>query len=124
MIRLRNKINMFFVTHSYLKACNVYIVVFCVHYVDDLFCRNRYVAFVRYAAYHFQILQRKNISEKGVNVQESKLKEIKDCKTIVPGETEKKEDKETTEMETDEAKKIVEALTGTDNQTCESLHAF
>lgn len=86
--------------------------------LTEAFVENRYVAFVRYAAYHFQLLQRKNTHEKGINVQESKLKAIKDSKTIVPGETDKKEDKET-DMETDEAKKIVEALTGTDSQTFE-----
>ena len=37
---------------------------------------------------------------------------------VVPGEKEKKSEEKDGDLETDEAKKIVEALTANDNQTC------
>lgn len=41
---------------------------------------------------------------------------------MVPGEKEKTDNKESSEAETEEAKKIVEALTGQENETGTDLH--
>jgi hypothetical protein len=43
-------------------------------------------------------------------------------KTVVPGEKEKSDDKDMAEAETEEAKKIVEALTDKENQTGNKLN--
>ena len=42
-------------------------------------------------------------------------------KVVTPGEEKNAAEKETTDMETQEAKKIVEALTAADNQTCKQI---
>ncbi|XP_060599654.1 clustered mitochondria protein homolog [Ruditapes philippinarum] len=85
----------------------------------DAFVENRYVAFVRTAAYHFQQMQIHKKASQDLE-KESKLKAISAAtKTVVPGEKEKSDDKDMAEAETEEAKKIVEALTDKENQTVE-----
>ncbi|XP_060551695.1 clustered mitochondria protein homolog [Ruditapes philippinarum] len=85
----------------------------------EAFVENRYVAFVRTAAYHFQQMQIHKKASQDLE-KESKLKAISAAtKTVVPGEKEKSDDKDMAEAETEEAKKIVEALTDKENQTVE-----
>ena len=90
----------------------------------ETFVETRYVAFVRHAAYQFQQLQLQRQNKKSEDLVESKKEESKDSviesKAIINGHsdgsiTEEKDD----DIETDEAKKIVEALTGSDGQTFE-----
>ena len=54
-------------------------------------------------------------------VSQLPIQDVPVSKTVTPGEEKNAEEKETADMETKEAKKIVEALTGADNQTCKSL---
>ncbi|XP_076108717.1 clustered mitochondria protein homolog [Mytilus galloprovincialis] len=91
----------------------------------ETFVETRYVAFVRHAAYQFQQLQLQRQNKKADDQTESKKEETKDMKSIEPkaltnghSETCDSEDKDE-DIETDEAKKIVEALTAGDGQTFE-----
>ncbi|XP_052075610.1 clustered mitochondria protein homolog [Mytilus californianus] len=91
----------------------------------ETFVETRYVAFVRHAAYQFQQLQLQRQNKKAEDQTESKKEETKDEKSIEPkalmnghSETCDSEDKDE-DIETDEAKKIVEALTAGDGQTFE-----
>ena len=113
-------------------------------------CRNRYIVFVKHAAYQFQQLrikrqlaaaaekqaeekEKKEIEEnKEKDTQENKEKgeqenkenhKESETKTESEEKTENKDLKEE-EIPTDDAKKIVEALTGTDSNTCESIGRF
>ncbi|CAC5388984.1 TIF31 [Mytilus coruscus] len=88
----------------------------------ETFVETRYVAFVRHAAYQFQQLQLQRQNKKA---EDQTKEETKDEKSIEPkalmnghSETCDSEDKDE-DLETDEAKKIVEALTAGDGQTFE-----
>ncbi|ESO91535.1 hypothetical protein LOTGIDRAFT_176782, partial [Lottia gigantea] len=102
----------------------------------DAFVENRYLAFVRHAAFQFQQLQltkqnpskllNKDIKpvEKDINSNDNKATEDKIPDGVENGIKEKiigNDNKDTQEeIVTEEAKKIVETLTGSDSATCKS----
>ncbi|KAH3889427.1 hypothetical protein DPMN_013481, partial [Dreissena polymorpha] len=83
----------------------------------EAFVENRYVVFVRTAAFHFQQLQmNKKTAQEKDKLDSKNWKDISsEVKKVVAGEDTVGKDS----LETDEAKKIVEALTGNENQTIE-----
>ncbi|KAJ8312586.1 hypothetical protein KUTeg_009959 [Tegillarca granosa] len=89
----------------------------------EAFVESRYVAFVRNAALQFQNLQFKKQGKPADPKPEEKKEESKVTPPAITNghmdEKEKEEKGEDGEIATDEAKKIVEALTGTDGQTFE-----
>ncbi|XP_041348382.1 clustered mitochondria protein homolog isoform X2 [Gigantopelta aegis] len=94
----------------------------------EAFVENRYVAFVRHAAFQFQQLQQAKQnkvievdSKEPETLLEKKTLEIKSTEELINGQHDcnKKDNSDANALATEEAKKIVETLTGTDNQTFE-----
>ncbi|KAK3589135.1 hypothetical protein CHS0354_017102 [Potamilus streckersoni] len=86
----------------------------------DAFVETRYMAFVRHAAYYFQQLQnqRRSSEQDGKEIKDNKLMEIEEFKKVEVKLNGAMEDHIEDDV-TDEAKKIVESLTGNNEQTFE-----